>query len=419
MTEYLKEHESKHLTEHEHFNVYKFGGTSFKKFFKIDVKDLKLNRHNVFVFSAMEGITNLLSGKINNIDKMIKLYESFVNDLGLKIDLNDFTNMNKQLIHDENNRNLYVNKNCDIALGELYSSYIAFKYCEMKYDLKVKWYDIRNLMLYKNDQYIFHNYHEFEKYDIIFLGGYIARDINETTVLMSRGGGDSTGAIISNQLNVNKYFIYTDVDGIYNCDPRLTNKAKRLDKIDVGLLQEASALGAKVVHPQALQYLNTINTYVCKSDLSNNNTLITNLDSNDDYILTVKKDVVLVNYETANMWHNYGFVEDIFKMCKQKKIDVDIVVTSQFSVSFTIDKKDIDKIDKTNDKYKINISDEKVVLSLCMNNIHKKRVTVNKFLDSVCNNVDDFVTHYGCNNKNISIIVDNNCIQNIINQFMT
>ena len=71
---------------------------------------------------------------------------------------------------------------------------------------------------------------------------------------MGRGGSDTTGTLITKANKASKYEVWTDVNGIYTSDPRIFPNASIVAKIDYGICQELSAMGAKVMHPLSIKH---------------------------------------------------------------------------------------------------------------------------------------------------------------------
>jgi aspartate kinase len=91
--------------------------------------------------------------------------------------------------------------------------------------------------------------------DIAIVAGFqgFNKDSKDVTTL-GRGGSDTTAVALAAALNADLCEIYSDVDGVYTCDPRVVSSAKKLDSIDVESMLELAAAGAKILHIRAVEY---------------------------------------------------------------------------------------------------------------------------------------------------------------------
>ncbi|MEI6591080.1 MAG: aspartate kinase, partial [Actinomycetes bacterium] len=91
--------------------------------------------------------------------------------------------------------------------------------------------------------------------DIAIVAGFqgFNKDSKDVTTL-GRGGSDTTAVALAAALEADLCEIYSDVDGIYTCDPRVVSSARKLDSIDVESMLELAAAGAKILHIRAVEY---------------------------------------------------------------------------------------------------------------------------------------------------------------------
>lgn len=93
----------------------------------------------------------------------------------------------------------------------------------------------------------------FEKGYIVIIAGFQGINENGEITTLGRGGSDTTAVAIAAGLKANKCDIYTDVDGVFTTDPRITEKAKKIDNISYDEMLELSSLGAKVLHNRCVE----------------------------------------------------------------------------------------------------------------------------------------------------------------------
>ena len=243
--------------------------------------------------------------------------------------------------------------------------------------------------------------------------GFIASTPTNKKIILGRGGSDTTGALISNAINATEYQVWTDVDGIYTADPRIVKDAQIMKSIPYKLVQEMAGMGAKVMHPYSILPCSVKNIPIKILNTFNpgEGTLISNL--NDEiFSIASQKNITLFKITSLSMWDSYGFVYDIFKRFSEKKVNVNIITTSQFSISTTTDEKDEtilkELVDNLQKDYEVEVGYNRAIVSLVSNNLDS---ILKKF------NLTDIkkeITHFSSNNLTVSFVVDEReCINNV------
>ncbi len=175
------------------------------------------------------------------------------------------------------------------------------------------------------------------------LQGFIGSTLEGITTTIGRGGSDYSAAIIGAAIDAFDIQIWTDVDGIMTCDPRAVPEAKRVRVISFDEAAELAYFGAKVLHPAtilpAVQKkipVHVLNSY--KPDQEG--TLITDEAppcENPVKSIAFKKGISIVNIASTRMLMAHGFLKKIFEIFDHFKMPVDVVSTSEVSVSLTLD----------------------------------------------------------------------------------
>ena len=175
------------------------------------------------------------------------------------------------------------------------------------------------------------------------MGGFIASDAHGATTTLGRGGSDFTAAIVGAALGADRIEIWTDVDGMMTTDPNLCPSARRVKVISFDEAAELAYFGAKVLHPATLvpavdknipvQVLNSRNP-------KNEGTRITARApscTNTFKAIAAKKRITVVDVVSARMLMAHGFLKSIFDVFDRHRCPVDVVSTSEVSVSLTVD----------------------------------------------------------------------------------
>ncbi len=161
---------------------------------------------------------------------------------------------------------------------------------------------------------------------------------------VGRGYSDFCAAILGSAFKVKEIQVWTDVDGIMSADPRLVKKAFVLPEVSFNEAAEMSSFGAKILHPQTIWPAVRRNIPVRIKNTMNPKfagTLITQEGKLSDKIcksITAKKGVNLVCLLASDMPVKYGFLAKVFDIFARHEVSIDIVTTSEISISFNIDK---------------------------------------------------------------------------------
>ena len=177
------------------------------------------------------------------------------------------------------------------------------------------------------------------------LGGFIGSTRDGATTTLGRGGSDYSAAIVGAATGADEIQIWTDVDGMMTCDPRLIPNARVIDTISYVEAAELAWFGAKVLHPKTIAPavernipVRVLNTH----NVSSPGTLVTREGDTRDHgarAVAVKKGVTVVNMTSSQMLGAHGFLAKLFAIFEQLEVSVDLITTSEISVSVTIDDK--------------------------------------------------------------------------------
>ena len=173
--------------------------------------------------------------------------------------------------------------------------------------------------------------------------GFIASDENGDTVLLGRGGSDTSGSYFAAKLQARRLEIWTDVPGMFSANPRSVPTARLLRALEYDEAQEIASSGAKVLHPRCImpvkQYGIPLYVYATQTPKLEG-TVITTHGGNvaaQVKAVTIKRNITLVSMETVGMWHSVGFLADAFQTFKDHGLSVDLVSTSETSVTISLD----------------------------------------------------------------------------------
>jgi diaminopimelate decarboxylase/aspartate kinase len=178
---------------------------------------------------------------------------------------------------------------------------------------------------------------------IVITQGFIASDDDGNTVLLGRGGSDTSGAYFAAKLRAQRLEIWTDVPGMFSANPRSTPTARLLRNLHYDEAQEIATSGAKVLHPRCIlparQYRIPLHIYATQAPELAGTVLSAEGGEGGAQVKAVctKKGITLISLESPGMWHQVGFLADAFQVFKAHGMSVDLVSTSETNVTVSLD----------------------------------------------------------------------------------
>jgi bifunctional diaminopimelate decarboxylase / aspartate kinase len=178
---------------------------------------------------------------------------------------------------------------------------------------------------------------------VLVTQGFIASDVDGNTVLLGRGGSDTSAAYLAAKLQARRLEIWTDVPGMFSANPRSTPTARLLRALHYDEAQEIASSGAKVLHPRCIlparQYQIPLQVYATQNPDLEGTVISAAAESEAAQVkaVCIKKGITLIAMDSPGMWHQVGFLADAFQVFKDHGLSVDLVSTSETNVSVSLD----------------------------------------------------------------------------------
>ena len=175
------------------------------------------------------------------------------------------------------------------------------------------------------------------------MGGFIGSTREGVSTTLGRGGSDFSAAIVGAGMQAERIEIWTDVDGMMTTDPNLCPQAHRIKTISFEEAAELAYFGAKVLHPATLlpAIQKNIPVLILNSrNPKNEGTRITATAPKSKNVfkaIATKKRITVVDVVATRMLMAHGFLKSIFEVFANHRCPVDMVSTSEVSVSLTVD----------------------------------------------------------------------------------
>ncbi|RFF28483.1 MULTISPECIES: bifunctional aspartate kinase/diaminopimelate decarboxylase [unclassified Wenzhouxiangella] len=173
--------------------------------------------------------------------------------------------------------------------------------------------------------------------------GFVAANPAGETVLLGRGGSDTSATVLAAVLGARRVDIFSDVPGLFSADPRRVSGARLLKQVGFREAQELAAMGAKALHPAALipaheQGIEIHMRQTGRPDIEG--TVITSTAQEHGAqvkAIVQRKPITLISLEDIGMWQQVGFLAAVFDVFRQLGLSVDQVSTSESNVTLTLD----------------------------------------------------------------------------------
>jgi bifunctional diaminopimelate decarboxylase / aspartate kinase len=178
---------------------------------------------------------------------------------------------------------------------------------------------------------------------IVITQGFIASDTDGQTVLLGRGGSDTSGAYFAGLLAAKRLEIWTDVPGMFSANPKDVPTARLLRELHYDEAQEIASSGAKVLHPRCILPVRQLDIPIYVYDTHRPDFPGTRISSSPPdsgarvKAIALKKGITLVSMDSPGMWHQVGFLADAFAVFKAHGLSIDLISTSETNVTVSLD----------------------------------------------------------------------------------
>ncbi len=327
------------------------------------------------LLSAAETALNNLKkahGIADNIkQRHINLVETFLDDYPDKKDpiFDDCLTWINSLTEELKSHLSTINQNQDLtdqqkdmiaSFGERLSSYL-FVECAIASDVPAKWIDAADTIRTNSDfgqaspdfDFIKSQHTTLnqlvENGSIPVMGGFYGSNEHGQITTLGVEGSDYTASLIGGALDADAIEIWTDVSGIYTCDPRFISDAKPIPQLSFQQATELAYFGAKVLHPATTKPASERDIPIHVKNIfepEKPGTRISHKSTNDQAVkaITYKENCTIITVTSAQTVMGYRFLAEVFDILRWHHLAVDVVTTTEASVSIAIE--DGTKIDE-------------------------------------------------------------------------
>lgn len=355
------------------FNVAKFGGTSVANFEAMSLCAAVIENNpetKLVVSSACSGVTNLLvelangvqdaNQRLSIIKQLADIHHAIIDKLAdplqVEKEVHSILDMVASVAEAASFQASKKLTDHLVACGELMSTFILTQLLRERGMDAIR-FDIREVL--RTDDHYGRAEPQLEQIQqlaqekltplclqhVMVTQGFIGADEEGNTTTLGRGGSDYSAALIAEAVQASGLEIWTDVPGIYTTDPRIAPKAAPIAEISFSEASEMANFGAKILHPSTLlpALRHDIPVFVgsSKEPEKGGTWIRKRVESSPLFrALTLRCNQTMVTLRSASMFHAYGFLSKVFEILAKHKISVDLITTSEISVSLTLDKTD-------------------------------------------------------------------------------
>ncbi|MBQ1627915.1 MAG: aspartate kinase [Treponema sp.] len=422
--------------------VMKFGGSSVANAERIKhvasiIKAYKEQRP-VVVLSAMGDTTDHLleaadlavSGKVD-VAGVAKLHEDTAAELGINIEtIRALLDELKQLLTGISMLKEISKRSRDylVSFGERMSVRMMAAYLKSE-GIDAKFYDAWDVGFVSDSNYMsaelldevwenipehLTSYKEGKDSAIPIVTGFIAKDKNGIITTLGRGGSDLTATMIGAAMKADEVQTWKDVDGILTTDPRVVKEAKPVPEVTYEEAQELAMFGSQVLHPRSMLPVRKSGTPVRVKNsynISSPGTLI--VENHAGKVppvcaITSVKHVQIFDIVSTRMLGASGFLAHIFNQFLKWNVSIDVISTSEVSVSCTVNtKKDlsglVEDLARVAD---VKLRPGKAIVTVICDVAHSSAILASGFSALADEGINVQMISQGASKVNISVLVE-------------
>lgn len=245
--------------------------------------------------------------------------------------------------------------------------------------------------------------------------GFIAKDQKGFITTLGRGGSDLTATLLGAALRAEEVQTWKDVDGILTTDPRIVKTARTVPVATYEEVAELAYFGSQVLHPRSMQPCLQTGTPVRVKNSYNieapGSIIITHHEKRPPAVraITVKKDITLVDIVSTRMLGQHGFLAKVFDIFEEHGVSVDVVATSEVSVSLTLNSKKAGHSPLRHDLEKyasVEVKRDKAIVTIICDVKRSSCILAASFASLAKENINVQMISQGASKVNISLICE-------------
>ncbi len=258
--------------------------------------------------------------------------------------------------------------------------------------------------------------------EIPIVTGFIAKDKNGVITTLGRGGSDLSATMLGAALGAKEIQTWKDVDGILTTDPRIVKNARPVPEVTYEEAQELAMFGSQVLHPRSMipcrktgTPVRVKNSYNIKSEGS---VILAKHTGATPRVLAITsvKNVDLIDIQSNNMFGACGFLAHVFNQFLKWNVSVDVIATSEVSVSLTVNASSnldglVEDLKRAAD---VTVKTEKAIVTIICDASASSSILADAFAALNKENINVQMISQGASKVNISFLVDTNQANTVV-----
>ncbi|MBQ1832737.1 MAG: aspartate kinase [Treponema sp.] len=252
--------------------------------------------------------------------------------------------------------------------------------------------------------------------------GFIAKDRNGTITTLGRGGSDLSATMIGAAMGAEEIQTWKDVDGIMTTDPRVVADARPVPEVTYEEAQELAMFGAQVLHPRSMTPCRKTGTPVRVKNsynIKSPGTIIVEKHTAARPMVTAItsiKNVTLIDIQSSRMLGASGFLAHIFNQFLKWEVSIDVIATSEVSVSLTVNtKKDLSGLmEDLRRVAEVHANDGKAIVTIICDVTRSSSILASAFAALASEGINAQMISQGASKVNISMLVENSDVDSAV-----
>lgn len=258
--------------------------------------------------------------------------------------------------------------------------------------------------------------------EIPIVTGFIAKDKNGVITTLGRGGSDLSATMLGAALGAKEIQTWKDVDGILTTDPRIVKNARPVPEVTYEEAQELAMFGSQVLHPRSMipcrktgTPVRVKNSYNIKSEGS---VILAKHTGATPRVLAITsvKNVNLIDIQSNNMFGACGFLAHVFNQFLKWNVSVDVIATSEVSVSLTVNASSnldglVEDLKRAAD---VTVKTEKAIVTIICDASASSSILADAFAALNKEKINVQMISQGASKVNISFLVDSNQANTVV-----
>lgn len=252
------------------------------------------------------------------------------------------------------------------------------------------------------------------------MGGFFGQNPEGEITTLGRGGSDYTASIIGAAMSAGEIEIWTDVSGMYTSDPRFINGTRNIPEITFKEAAELAYFGAKILHPATIQPAVEKNIPVFVKNTFEPDHYGTRISSKADIegdvrAIAFKRNITIITVSSSRMLMAYGFLAGVFATFEKHAVSVDLVTTSEVSISMSVDTdKNLDLVMEDLKQFgDVKVTRDQSLICLVGHDFLTSKGVAYKVFSSV-KDIPVRMISQGSSDINLSLVVNNEYVENAV-----